>query len=312
MKKLAIYFSDPEPMGDPFNLTYPYWRIYQEIVHNIELRGIEVYIVRGKDAYLGKGVFSHGWQIRNGVLVPIDNVITVDLIFHRGSQASIPASYDCPIINHPDLERLLGDKVRIAQLFSDLSPKTKAINSYQEFLEVVSEWSFNTEEKIVLKKNFLYGGFGIHIIAAKEVDEFLYEDWTDVLVQEFIDSSVGIPGIIVGVHDIRVTSINGEPVYTFVRIPAPGSLLANVAQGGTEIPLTLDRLPKDLLALVTEVNNRLKQYRPSVIAADFFNSKAGFKLVELNPRPGVCLPELSPQDRQFNDKLVEMLVQALS
>ena len=309
-KKIAIYFSDPEPMGDPFNLTYPYWEIYQQIVRDIEANNIEVYIVRA--SYLGNGVFSDGWTIQNRTLVPVGRPIKVDLIWHRGSQLTIPLTYDCPIINQPDLERFCGDKVQVAKIFSDISPKTKGINSYKEFTETVSEWNFDLESKIVLKKNFLYGGQGVNILPIKDVNESLYENWQDVLVQEFIDSSVGIDGIVEGLHDIRVVTINGEPVYTFVRIPKPGSFLANVSQGGTELPLSLDKLPSNLLELVTKINKRLENYKPSILAADFFNSKDGFKLVELNSRPGVSNPALSPQDKKFNDRIVQLLVEEVS
>ncbi len=310
-KKLAIYFSDPEPMGYPFNSTYPYWEIYQGIIRDIELHGIEVYIVRGA-SYLGKGVFSHGWQVRDGKMDPVDQHITVDLIFNRDDKNTIPAIYDCPIINHPELDEICVDKIKTAQMFPELSPKTKAINSYQEFIEIISEWGFNAEEKIVLKKNFLSSGRGIFILPIKEVGESLYDNWQDVLIQEFIDNSVGISGIIDGLHDVRVTTINGEPLYTFIRVPAQGSFLANIAQGGTEIPLNLDKLPASLLAIVAQINKKFNQYRPSIFASDFVNSKDGFKLLELNSRPGVCLPSLSQQDKQFNGKIVEMLVKVLS
>ena len=91
-------------------------------------------------------------------------------------------------------------------------------------------------------------------ILLKDITKSLYESWDNILLQEFIDSSIRIPGIVEGLHDIRVTTINGEPVYTFVRIPKEGSFLANVAQGGKEMPLTLDKLPNDLLKLVEKIN----------------------------------------------------------
>ncbi len=311
MKKLAIYFSDPEPMGYPFNSKYPYWEIYQGIIKDIEAQGHSVYVVRG-NSYLGKGVFSHGWRVVGGVMVPVAEPITVDLIFNRDDKNTIPAIYDCPIINHPDLDRLCVDKVETAKFFPELSPKTKAINSYQEYLDAIKEWGFGPEEKIVLKKNFLSGGRGIYIRPIKEVAESLYDDWKDILVQEFVDNSIGIPEIIEGLHDIRVVTINGEPVYTFVRVPPAGSFLANVSQGGTEIPLSLSKLPNNLLKLVEEINKKLSHYRPSMFASDFVNSKNGFKLVELNSRPAVCIPSLSSETKNYIDKIVQLLVQELS
>lgn len=307
MKKLAIYFSDPEPMGYPFNTTYPYWEIYQGIIKDIENHGIDVYVVRGA-SYQEKGRFSHGWQVRDGAMLAVNEPFTVDLIFNRDDKNTIPAIYDCPIVNHPELDKLCVDKIKTAEFFPEFSPKTKAIDSYEQFVITMKEWNASFEDKIVLKKNFLSSGRGIFIRPLREINESLYDAWEDILVQEFIDSSVGISGIVEGLHDIRVTTINGEPLYTFVRVPASGSFLANVAQGGKELPLALEQVPDDLLELVVKINKKLLHFQPSIIAADFMNSKDGFKLVELNSRPGVCDPNLSLQDKNFNEKIVEMLI----
>lgn len=313
MKKLAIYFSEPGPMDYPFNVTYPhYWKIYQDIIRDIEKNNISVYIVRGLESYKGGGIFSHGWQVKNGELITINEKIKADLIFHRGSQETILATHDCPVINHPDLERFTDDKIKVANFFSDISPKTKAINSYKEFKEIINEWRVSPEEKIVIKKNFLYGGHGINILPLQEVRDSLYEDWQGILVQEFIDSSAGIPGIVEGLHDIRITSINGEPVFTYVRTPASGSFLANLAQGGKVVKVSLDMLPPSLLEKVSFINKQLAQYKPSIIAADFVNSKHGFRLIEINSRPGVRDPDFSPEDKKVHDKTVQMLVDALA
>lgn len=310
-KKLAIYFSDPEPMGYPFNTKYPYWEIYQDMIKDIEMQGIEVYIVRGH-SYLGAGAFSHGWRIRNGAMVAVGEPIRVNLIFNRDDKNAIPEIYDCPIINHPDLDHICVDKVKTAELFLDISPKTKAVNSYDEYLTTIKEWGVKKEDKIVLKKNFLSGGQSIYIRPVTEILASLYESWDNILVQEFIDSSVGIPGITDGLHDIRVITINSEPVYTFVRIPQNRSFLANIAQGGKEVPLSLSLLPPSLLELVKKINQQLASYRPSLFASDFLNSKDGFKLVELNSRPMVCLPSLSSQTKNYIDKIVQMLICELS
>lgn len=307
LKKLAIYFSDPEPMGDPFNKKYPYFKIFQEIVREVEKHEAEVYIVRGK-SYLGNGLFSHGWRIKDGSLSAVEEPFKVDLIFHRGNHETIPEACDCPMVNHPDLERFCGDKVKTAQTFPDISPKTTAVNSYTEFIDTIAKWGIDPAEKIVLKKNFLCGGRGIYIRPVKDIDESIYGSWNDVLVQEFIDSSVGISGIVEGLHDIRVVTINGQPVYSFIRVPPSGSYLANVSQGGTEMAVPLDKLPPDLLQLVERVNQKFAQYSSSIVACDFFNSKDGFKLVELNAPPAVCDPAQSPETKNYIDKIVQLLV----
>lgn len=312
MKKLAIYFSDSEPMGYPFNSSvYPYWEVYQGLIKNVEEHNIEVYIVRG-NSYMGKGIFSHGWQVRDGQLILINKYIEADLIFNRDDKNTIPAIYDCPIINHPDLDQICVDKVATARLFPDLSPKTSTICSYDEYVQIVNQWGLKKTDKIVVKKNFLSGGRGIYIRSVGEIDEFLYDSWDNILLQEFVDNSVGIPRIVDGLHDIRVITINGNPVFMLVRVPQPGSFLANVSQGGSEVQVSLDQLPPILLPMIERINTVLAQYRPSIFASDFVNSKDGFKLVELNSRPAVCIPSLSIDARRYMDAMAEMLVQAMS
>ncbi len=306
MKKLAIYFGDSDDMGNPFNPKYE--EVWRDMIREIEKYNIQVYMIREKNSYLGKGTFSRGWYIKNDQPFAISEPITVDLIFHRGGNSSIPASYDCPMINHPDLERLCNDKVKIAKLFADISPKTEGVGSYKEFLQVVSDWALLPQDMIVLKKNFMSGGKGVKVLPVKDVAEILFESWNNTLVQEFIDSSVGIPGLVEGLHDLRVVTINGEPVHTYVRTPKSGSFLANTAQGGTALALDLDKLPLDLLVTVKRINKEFIQYRPSILGIDFFNSKNGFKLIEINAPSGIIDPKLSPQDKVYRDKTVQMLV----
>lgn len=310
MKKLAIYSADSDDMGNPFKAEYE--ETWRGIIRELEKYNIQVYMVREKNSYLGKGTFSRGWCITNDKVIAMHEPITVDLIFHRGDNMSILPFYDCPMINHPDLERLCNDKLKVAKLFADISPKTEGVNSYEEFIRVISQWALNPQDMIVLKKNFLSGGKGVKVQPVKNVTEDLFDSWNDILIQEFIDSSVGVPGLVEGLHDLRVVTINGEPVHTYVRTPKSGSFLANTAQGGTALALDLDKLPVDLLATVERINKEFIQYRPSILGIDFFNSKKGFKLIEINAPPGIIDPKLSPQDKMYRDKTVLMLVDALS
>jgi hypothetical protein len=53
MKKLAIYFSDPDLMGYPFDKSV-YFETYNKILTAILSKGVQPYIVRGK-TYVGGG-----------------------------------------------------------------------------------------------------------------------------------------------------------------------------------------------------------------------------------------------------------------
>ena len=162
---IAIYFSDPEPMGYPFNKEY--FGLYQEVIRHITQHNITVYIVRGS-SYEREGVFSHGWYFDDaGKLCEHTSPIRADLIFNRDDKSTIPKIYDCKIINHPDFDQLCLDKYLTAQQFHDISPRTNLLSSYEDFLVKVKEYNLTPEMRIVLKKNFLTEGRGIYIIPVR-------------------------------------------------------------------------------------------------------------------------------------------------
>jgi len=310
MKKiLAIYFSDPEPMGYPFTKA-PYHEMYLEIISRMEDDGLDVYIVRA-DSYLGTGRFKKGWKFVDGKLVESQGEIRADLIFNRDDKNTIPEINDCKIINKPEFDQLCVDKIKTFQMFPDISPKSAYANSYQEFLDKIKEWDIPMDQQIVLKKNFETEGRGIYILPVGKITESLYGSWDNILIQEFLDSSIGIQGITDGLHDLRVTVVNGVPINSFLRTPKEGSFLANVAQGGTGQSIYIEDVPQEVLNLVQNIDEKIKKFRPALYSADFVNSTKGYKLLELNSRPGVQHPDWSQTYRKYNKAMVDMIVEAI-
>jgi len=319
-KTIAIYFSSPEPMGYPLDKP-PYLEKYREIIASVENHDIDVFIVRG-DSYTGNGQFKRswkfvrrfkrGWRFVGDNLQKSDGEIKADLIFNRDSDNTIPVITDCPIINHPEFDALCTNKVKTFETFPDISPKSAAVNSYNEYVGKVRAWNMNDDDLIVLKKNFEAEGKGIFIIKVGDSKPDLYDSWNDIMIQEFLDSSIGIPGIVEGLHDLRITVVNGEPINSFLRAPQKGSLVANVARGGKGTSVNLNDIPKEVLDLVYEIDENVKQYFPAIYAADFIRSDKGYKLLELNSRPGVQHPDWSATHQKFNNAIVDMLVGAAS
>lgn len=306
-KTIAIYFSDPEPMGYPFNKEY--FELYQEVIRDITQYHIKVYIVRGS-SYEGNGVFSHGWFFENDTLSEYKQRIKADLIFNRDDKNTIPKIYDCPIINHPDLDQLCLDKYLTTQIFPNISPRTDLLHSYEDWLKKMKGHGIRPDMRVVLKKNFLTEGRGVYIIPANEVTKTLYHDWHDVLLQEFLDAHNGIPGIVRGNHDLRIEVINGELAHASVRVPKKGSWIANVSQGGTMTTVPLEKLPREVLNIVQNIQTKLDHYRPLLYSADFMNTPKGFKLVELNSRPGLLSSDEASY-KEWNGKIVNMLIEAV-
>ena len=312
MKKvLAIYFSDPDMMDYPFNKT-EYFEMYQVIIDQLLKADIASYIVRGK-SYLGDGLFSHGWKFTTKDQLEEVKNIKADLIFNRDDKNIIPTITDCSIINNSQFDELCLDKVKTFQRFPEISPKSASIHSYEEFIDTIHSWEFKEGEIVAVKQNFEAEGRGIFIKPWNEIKSSDYTNWTNVLVQEFIDSSGGIPGITKTYHDLRITVVEHVPTVSTVRTPKIGSLLANVGQGGTSRALPIEDVPQDILDIVLSLDETFTAYDPCLYSADFMLDKTkGWKLIELNSRPGLLHPNFSSDYEKYNNALVQMLIKTLS
>jgi glutathione synthase/RimK-type ligase-like ATP-grasp enzyme len=74
----------------------------------------------------------------------------------------------------------------------------------------------------------------------------------------------------------------------------------------------LQDVPEEVLRLVDQINETLASYKPSTYGVDFMNSVNGYKLVELNSRPGVQHPSWSKTYTLFNTAILDMLVSAVN
>src|SRR6185436_9953431 len=129
------------------------------------------------------------------------------------------------------------------------------------------------------------------------------------LIQEFIDTSAGVPGIVEGIHDFRIVAVSGEPVVCYVRTPPPGKKLANVAQGGKEIHVTLDRIPQEALALFQQVDDALARFPKRVYSVDMGRNVDGrWMIIELNSKPGLTPKHWGPDNVRFMELLADTLL----
>ena len=305
MKKLAIYFSLPGRLDYPFD-SKEYYESYIEIIEELKNKGVKTYIVRA-NSYQGDGIFLNYFFWDGKKVVAKKGRIKVDLIYNKDNLNTIPVINDCPIINHPDFDNICRDKFKTFELFSDISPKTLLVNSYEEAIKSLTKFK---DSKIVLKERFGEEGRGIFIIDKKDIKEKLYRNWTNILMQEFMDSSMGIPGIVDGIHDISVAVVNKKMTNGLLRQPAKGSYLANLKLGGTCILLAIDDVPKEILQMLSNIIDKIFNFYPVIFRADFMNTKNGFKLLELNSRPGLSHKKFEGEDYwKFNGAIVDCIVQ---
>ncbi len=302
MKKVAVYFTAPEEDGYPFNKE-EYRESYRDLARMVERKGGQFFIVRGLKTYLGKMTFSRYWKFEQNQFVFHNEPITVDSLYDKGED--FPPDRDVRFLNDPAFDALCSDKEKTALMFPSIVPKTVVAYTPADLPIVLDRLR---TDMVVAKPIDGAEGRGIFIESktdiAKHITQFPY------LLQEYIDTSHGIPGLIEGLHDFRMISINGEIVVCYIRTPAAGLRISNISMGGKETEVLLEDIPKDALELYKQVDAKFTQYPQRVYTVDVARDADGtWKLIELNGKPGLSPLSTGENYKQFYEKLVNLLLE---
>lgn len=207
-----------------------------------------------------------------------------------------------PILNPVIFDTICNNKFLNYLIFEEFYPKSFLISNKKEFRDRLFHISTT---KFVIKPNIGTCGEGVSILNKNELDKIKINKDHFVL-QEFIDSSQGIKKIVAGVHDLRVTIVNNKISYAYIRTPAKGSLLCNIAQGGKMKNILPKDIPKNILLSCQKIMEKLSAFENLVYAVDFAVDKDRKpKLIEMNSRPGIYF---YPQDEKDRDRYYSQLV----
>lgn len=295
-----MFFSDPLPNGYPLDKEY-YRTAYRELAEEIRMRGARLFVVRGMESFLGGNTFSHGWEITEDGMKEHPKPLTVDLVYDKG-YTFVPDAQTV-LLNDPAMDTACTDKFETYRLFPSLCPVTERVDSTDDLPAALERIP---GERIVLKPLDGEEGKGVFVVRRSEVTTTIPS--YPYLLQEFLDLSDGIPGLVESTHDLRVTVINGEIILSFIRTPPPDSLLANVAQGGTKIEVPLEKIPADARAIVSHVDAAFSVYPRRVYSVDMGRTRSGsWKIIEINGKPGCTCREEGPCSARFLAALAEVL-----
>lgn len=221
--------------------------------------------------------------------------IKPDLVYDKTK--SIPEAFmkisriraDYPFFNCMEFSKIVDDKFVISMLFPEWCKKNKLIRDAKDLSRAFEKMPAN--KKLVLKPVNLSGGENVFIGTKKEImagikkAKIKVADW---MLQDFIDSSNGIPGVMRGVHDLRLVLIDEKISYSYYRKPASGSLLANLAQGGSMEIVPINKLPQNLFPIIKKANMLFSGFEHKIYALDvMFDREQRPWIVELNSMPGM-------------------------
>jgi glutathione synthase/RimK-type ligase-like ATP-grasp enzyme len=321
MKKVLILFGKNNwRKSKPFkNEKYMY--SYEYFYELCRKNGIQIYRASYQWYDYRKHIFKHAWifEKKNGGWMKTDK-IKPDLVFDKTKtrpeveykKSLIGESYK--IFNNPIFTALIDNKLYTGHLFPEWTKGNQLIQNDRDLQAALSKVK---GEKAVVKPLDLSGGENVIIGKKKEILSEVKKRRTELknyIVQEFINSSRGIPGITKGVHDLRLVFINNRLIYSYYRKPAEGSLLANLAQGGTMAIVPLHKLPKNLKPIIKRAADIFSVYGSNIYTVDvMFDEKRKPWIVELNSMPGMYFePGQEKTRKYFYKELLKVFKRELS
>ncbi|MFA9262770.1 MAG: RimK family alpha-L-glutamate ligase [Undibacterium sp.] len=207
-------------------------------------------------------------------------------------------------IDDPAFTRFANNKYETSQQLPQFFKPYRKISSADELATFLSE---SDQARVVIKPENGSGGDGVHIVLKEEALGLPLE--FPVIAQEFIDSSSGIPGITSTYHDLRLVFIGDELVYSYIRTPAEGSLLANLAQGGSMHIIDITALPHSLEPIIRETQRLFSSFPQKTYTIDvMFDRDQRPWIIEYNTMPGMFFP---PEEKAIMLRAYKRLLEEL-
>lgn len=316
MKKVLILFGKSNwENAKPFlNAEYQY--SYEYFYTLCKKNGIQMYRASYQWYDEERHLFKYAWKYEggNGDWQKVESIVP-DLIYDKTKSdlttysKKLIINEHYPFINDLNFTRVVDDKFIMSLIFSNWSKKNWFVKSEAELNTVLPELK---TEKIVVKPVSESGGNGVYIVDKSEIASLDFS--SEKIVQEFIDSSNGIPGLSDSMHDLRLVFVGKKLIYAYMREPKDGCFLANLSQGGTLTIVPIENLPKSLDPVLQQVHKALDSFTDRIFAVDFMFDE-DFKpwIVEFNSMPGLYFTEEEkPYMMEMYQELLEVFQRQLA
>ena len=257
-KKIVMYFRKRPLKADPFSGLGHKRSTYHEFFRRGMAEGFDMFLASGESNHEKSLRFRNVLRYNGDFFESHAGILEADAVFDRSGGLSFPpAEIDAKTLNSSGFKRLCNNKNLMENLIGEYMPKSFAIHDQEElFLRLKA---FGGDRRIVFKPAQGMQGKGIVISAPDELMDFPFEKDTEYVLQEFIDTSQGIAGITDTHHDLRIVIADGNIVLSHVRTPSPGTLIANVALGGSIREVPVADIPAPVLNAVKKVQDRIDE-----------------------------------------------------
>jgi len=301
MNKFGMCFSRDFEGTSPLSHIGKKLPVYLRLLEFCQKKGWEIYILTRK-TYTGGNNFSGAWLFQNGKFKRIEKDIKIDLVFDWVGNLLFPPKQDkgLKVVNIREFKELTCDKWKAYRVLRDYMPRTIWVGALENAGKNLSRIK---SDKIVLKPHDGLRGKGIFIGSRRDLKNFKPEKrGQKYILQEFVETSNGIPGLTSGRHDLRIVIVNGEVVWCHVRNPVPGAYLANVAQGGNITEVDYSEVPASVKRIVKSISRKFYiDYDNPIFSLDFGLGPIGQPLIfEINDQIGFPRWEMKNRDTFLN------------
>lgn len=302
--KVGMCFSRSFEGNDPLGHMGKKLPVYLRFLNLCRQEDWEVFVLTRK-TYLGKGIFNGAWRFEKDKFLRIEKAIKIDLVYDRTGGMKFPLEKDSGVIvvNRRDFKLLCWDKWLAFKKIGRSMAQTVWVGEKENLASVLAKIKTSW---VVLKPYNGLKGIGVFVGPKDKALAFKFlKRYPKYIAQKFVDTSGGIPGIVKGLHDLRVIVVNRRAVWSHVRTPPPGSFKANVAQGGEIKEVAYEKLPVSIKRIVKQIADRFyKEFDNPVYSLDFGIGKGGPLIFELNDQMGFPRWEMRARER-FLQELVE-------
>ncbi|GEM_PF-1946373 len=255
------------------------------------------------ESYIGNGNFSNVAIYKEGEIVKTNEEFKADVIYQFKKMANLDFDRSNVVITNTPEFKDFCLKINTYDYMPQFFPKTFLAKNLDEIKEALNKIK---TEKVVLKPNKGSNGDDVYIWNINEVDfNSIPKDKLEdqgFLVQEFIDTSLGIPNIAISYHDLRIITHGDKISLCHVRQPVPGTLISNSHRGASITEIDIDSIPPFILNFYSEVHTEIiKKYPKPLYSMDIGIGKNGPKLIELNSHTAFPGENFKCMDRFINN-----------
>ncbi len=265
--------------------------------------GIKYY--RASISRYSEGIFEEAWFYEDKKWKKEKNV-KPDIIFDRSPYVYIDSGIKekmaskFAFANDLVFDHIFNSKFSSYLVFKEWMPETRIAYSLGQLKDNLK---FIKTGKVVIKPDIGSGGRNIEIINKRDMNDIKINKYP-VIIQEFVDSSSGIKGLVNGIHDLRIIFLNQKPILSYVRQPKSG-FVANYCRGGIKRAVSFNKIPESLRLELKKITTKLKSFNDIFYSVDFFFDKnQKFYIIEINPSPGLRVIEDDIR-KKYYEKLTE-------